>query len=281
MTLIASWAATDDKPKGKRVSAVYFCADSRFSWPLNGKVYDMGKKVYVCSSFPEMFCFCGDVEFPTITLQSLITEIDLGLLFDVDSPFAVKESVIADYLSQSLVGYPKAVLAKRFSIYYASCIRKHFFITSYCYGGESIIVKGMDLPSESSKVFSAGSGKDLFEKLWIEANKPSVNEQFTSRNVYNCFIRALDEARQHSEDDGLSKVGGAPQLAGLYRNGKPRLYGIIRHGERFVQGRNVQYKPCMNNIEWRNDKFERVDPQTMELKTGAQPQPFAPRIKGK
>lgn len=277
MTLIASWVATDDKPRGKSISAVYFCADSRFTWTHNGKVFDMGKKTYVCNNHPEMFCFCGDVEFPTNTLQSLIFEIDYGLLFSADSSFQDKKETVYHYVSQALGQYPKEVLAQNFVIYYCSCIKRRFYLAEFRYNGTAFTVNDIDLPTQSTKVFSDGSGKELFDSLWIEANKPSVNEQFTSRNVYHCFVQALDDAKHHPHDENLSKVGGSPQLVGLYRRGKTNMYGIVRNGERYIQGRKVSYKPSLNNIEWRNDNFERVDPQTMELLSGAQPQPFAPR----
>lgn len=277
MTLIASWVATDDKPTGKKISSVYFCSDSRFSWTANGKVYDMGKKVYACSLYPEIFCFCGDVDFPTTTLQSLITEIDNGLLFGIEEVFEQKEKIIADFIIQALNQYPKEVLAQRFVIYHASCISQEFYMSEYRYDGSVIVVKDIALPSESSIAFADGSGKELFDKMWNKANKDYVNERLTSRNVYNCFARTLDEAAKNQEDVNLKMVGGSPQLVGLYRRGKTQIYGIIRNSERYIQGRKVEYSPNLSKIEWRNDNFERVDPQTMKLMTGAQPQPFAPR----
>ena len=277
MTLIASWVATDDKPSGKKISAVYFCSDSRFSWTVNGKVFDMGKKVYACSKYPEIFCCCGDVDFPTNTLQSLLTEIDNGLLFGTEEVFEQKKRIVADYINQALSQYPKEVLAQRFVIYHASCICQEFYMSEYRYDGSEIAIKDLTLPSESSIVFADGSGKKLFEKMWSKANQETVNERMTSRNVYNCFARTLDEAANHPEDSNLNMVGGSPQLVGLYRQGKTQIYGIVKNGERYIQGRKVEFSPNLSRIEWRNDNFERVNPETMKLMTGAQPQPFAPR----
>ena len=277
MTLIVSWVATDDKPEGKKISSVYFCADSRISWTAYGKVYDMGKKVYACKDYPEIFCFCGDVDFPTGTLQSLIAEIDNGLLFDANSPFDQKKAMIADFVRQSLQQYPKDVLRQTFKIYYASCIGNSFYMAKFAYDGNDYLVEDVDLPAQSTKVFSDGSGKELFETLWGEADRDCVNEQNTSRNVYNCFSHTIDEASKYPKDRNLCMVGGAPQLVGLYRKSGTKLFGIVKNGERYIQGRRVDFNPCLNNIEWRNDNFERVNPQTMELLNGAQPQPFAPR----
>ena len=277
MTLIASWVATDDKPEGKKISAVYFCADSRISWTAFGKVYDMGKKVYACKDYPEIFCFCGDVDFPMGTLQSLIAEIDNGLLFDANSPFEEKKAIVADFVRQSLQQYPKEVLMQTFKIYHASCIGGSFYMAKYVYDGNDYIVEDVELPVQSTKVFSDGSGSELFETMWGEANRDCVNEQNTSRNVYNCFSLTIEEASKYPNDRNLNMVGGAPQLVGLYRKGGTKLYGIVKNGERYIQGRMVAYNPCLDKIEWRNDCFERVNPQTLELLEGAQPQPFAPR----
>ena len=199
------------------------------------------------------------------------------LLFSREEAFDQKKSIVADFINQALNQYPKDVLAQRFVIYHASCISQEFYMVEYRYDGSRIVVKDISLPSESSVVFSDGSGKQLFDKMWYEANRPSVNEHFTSRNVYNCFARTLDEAAIHSEDANLNMVGGSPQLVGLYRQGKTQIYGIVKNGERYIQGRRVEYSPNLSRIEWRNDNFERINPETMNLMTGAQPQPFAPR----
>ena len=113
--------------------------------------------------------------------------------------------------------------------------------------------------------------------MWRAADEDYVNEQNTSRNVYNCVSRAVDAAASHPDSKIRNTVGGVPQLVGLYRKGNTQLFGIIKNNERYIQGRRVDYNPCLNKIEWRNDNFERVDPQTMKLLSGAQPQPFAPR----
>ena len=77
-------------------------------------------------------------------------------------------------------------------------------------------------------------------------------------------------------DSGVDeKTGGCPQLIGLYRNGQVQPYGIIRNRRRYFQGREVDDSNQLDNIEWRNDNFERMNPHTMRLLIGAQPQPFA------
>ena len=77
------------------------------------------------------------------------------------------------------------------------------------------------------------------------------------------------------ETDDDKMTGGSPQLIGIYRNGHVQPYGIIKDDNRFFQGRILTDNKQLDNIEWRNDNFERVNPHTMQLLSGAQPQPFA------
>jgi len=131
MTLIVSWISRDNKPEGEsNISAVYFCSDSRISWTvgetMTAKPYDMAKKTYACSKYPEIFCYCGDVGFPSASLQSLVSAIDSGTLFKADSPFEIKKSEVVNYIQDSLSQYPKACMAEGFSIYYSTCIKHHY-----------------------------------------------------------------------------------------------------------------------------------------------------------
>ncbi len=282
MTLIVSWISRDDKPKGKsNISAVYFCSDSRISWTVGKAIttnpYDMAKKTYACSKYPERFCYCGDVGFPTASLQSLVSAIDSSTLFSADSPYEIKKSIVVNDIQDSLYQYPKAWMAEGFSIYYATCIKHVFSMVELTYKNGGLVVKDLDLSPSDLKVFSAGSGRNLFEKMWDNSNQDDVNEKGTSRNVYNCFTRVMDEALKHPNDLDLLKVGGSPQLVGLYRGGCTVVYGIIKNGKRYFQGREVEDSSNLENIEWRNDCYERVDPHTMEPLADAQRQPFALR----
>ena len=282
MTLIVSWISRDNKPEGEsNISAVYFCSDSRISWTvgktMTAKPYDMAKKTYACSKYPEIFCYCGDVGFPSASLQSLVSAIDSGTLFKADSPFEIKKSEVVNFIQDSLSQYPKACMAEGFSIYYATCIKHVFYMVELSLANGGLVMNDLDLSPSDLKVFSAGSGKDFFDKMWKNSNQDDINEKGTSRNVYNCFTRVLDEALNHPNDPNLLKVGGSPQLVGLYRGGCTVVYGIIKNERRFFQGREVEDSPNLENIEWRNDCYERVDPHTMKPLADAQRQPFAPR----
>ena len=239
------------------------------------KPYDMAKKTYACSKYPEIFCYCGDVGFPSASLQSLVSAIDNSTLFEADSSFEKKKTEVVNYIQESFSQYPPTFIVEGFSIYYATCIKHLFYMVELFNKNGSLVVKDVDLTPSDLKVFSAGSGKKLFDRMWRESNQDEINEKGTSRNVYNCFTRLLDETINHPDDPDLIKVGGSPQLVGLYRGGCAVNYGIVKNGKRFFQGREINDCPNLENIEWRNDNFERVDPHTMKPLADAQRQPFA------
>ena len=84
MTLIAAWVGVDNKKEGRKISSIYFAADSRFSWGDAGSVpkYDEGMKVFCSLQHPYIFAYCGDVLFPLHTLERIIYKIDCGLFFE-------------------------------------------------------------------------------------------------------------------------------------------------------------------------------------------------------
>ncbi len=81
MTLIAAWVGVDNKKEGRKISSIYFAADSRFSWRYtkSSSKYDEGMKVFCSLQHPYIFAYCGDVLFPLHTLERIIYKIDCGL----------------------------------------------------------------------------------------------------------------------------------------------------------------------------------------------------------
>ena len=60
MTLIAAWVGVDNKKEGRKISSIYFAADSRFSWGDAGSApkYDEGMKVFCSLQHPYIFAYC-------------------------------------------------------------------------------------------------------------------------------------------------------------------------------------------------------------------------------
>jgi hypothetical protein len=65
--------------------------------------------------------------------------------------------------------------------------------------------------------------------------------------------------------------GGAPQLVGLYSNLTAKTFGIAYHGSDISLGLPLPGMiPVDTELEWRDEKFQRVDGRTLELVDGAQ-----------
>ena len=61
---------------------------------------------------------------------------------------------------------------------------------------------------------------------------------------------------------------------GLYRIGSARVFGIVHNDKRYIRGQEVSYSIQYDNIEWRNERFERINPQNLQLLENAQKQPL-------
>ncbi|MDF9795375.1 hypothetical protein OKW21_000638 [Catalinimonas alkaloidigena] len=267
MTLLVSWIGVDDKKNGKSVASLYIASDSRYSWGKYGK-YDYGIKVFGSTRYPDIFGFCGDVLFPSIVFGQLIPQIDSGLIFNDSDIGEIKNKKFCDFLRTSLESYPKEQLAGSFTILHGTRISKEFkcYKTTYStlYGLKNIEIR---LPSFSTKVCSEGSGKNEFDKNFAIWESEKHNNHRTSRGVYHCLITTLNNIKD-------LQTGGKPQIVGLYRVSNMRLFGIVDNGQKYIYGKESSENIFSSTVEWRNENFERVNPETMKLFTGAQRQPI-------
>ena len=117
------------------------------------------------------------------------------------------------------------------------------------------------------KIYFGGSGRDSFNANWIDVDHEKDENHMTTRNVYHCVSKTIEQCAD-------TKVGGVPQLVGLYRGGSGRQFGIIKDGICYFGGQPCKDLPNLTNLEWRNDNFERVDVNTGNLIPGAHPQPM-------
>ena len=261
MTLLVAWISKDDKPKGKQTCAMYIGADSRYSWPL-ARRYDYGPKTYACLNTPDIFGFCGDVTFCTSFVPKLRDRIDTHTLYADDKNFEERSVIIQHSLEFAISNYPIEHLSP-FTIIHGSRIEKEFALYSYEYGKNKVLeVKSTDFSELSGVVFIGGSGGNYFEGQWNLANEKRLNNFGTSRNIYHCFSRCVD----CSSDP---YTGGHPQLVGVYRGKNAQTFGIIHNGKLTISGQDEIFYPELANIEWRNEKFERVDARTQLPLIGA------------
>lgn len=278
MTLVVGWIGLDDKKDKtgkaiKSIASVYFASDSRYSWN-NGKSYfDYGQKLWRCRRFPEMFCYCGDVIFPTTALGKLTDEIDSGILFEPDCNAEEKFRIVGQWLSAIFNAYPKGALTDNVNrIYYATKSKKEISICQYEYKeGKplSLAIKEID---EEHTFFSDGSGNVDFKHYLDSENQASKNNANTSRAVFHAFCMTL-------KGSNVSTVGGVPQLMGMFRGiDTVQIFGYIDENKNlFVNGCSVEgivSDDNLSRIQWHNCNFENMNPHTRVILIGAQRQPF-------
>lgn len=267
MTLVVAWIGTDDTKNGKAISSLYIGSDSRYSW-LKDK-FNGGQKVFCSTKYPEIFGFCGDVVYPLNAINHILTQIDKDLLFETNESFISKKNKILNVLHILLSEYPVVELSKGFTILYGTKIKNEFKLFKFVYNKSNHTISESEivLPNISTKVFAGGSGEKEFKDNWIKCDAEKDNNKNTTRQVYHC----MSETIKHIKDPA---TGGIPQVVGIYRGLGARIFGIIENNERYISGLKVSEDIHLDNLEWRNSNFERVDPITKKLKEGAQAQPF-------
>lgn len=265
MTLIISWIGVDDKKEGKEISSIYISSDSRYTWGNSGK-YDYGIKVFGSTKFPEIFGFCGDVLFPSNILGQVIPQIDNGILLDKSDNADTKSNKIFSYIESSFESYPKTFIRDKFTILHGTRFEKTFKLFKFYLGVDNkLLKKEIPLGNISTTVFSGGSGAKEFEKNWEQWDSKH-NDYRTSRAVYHCLYKTLKDIKD-------PRTGGLPQIVGLYRIKNSRLFGIVENEEKYIYGKESSEDINLLSIEWRNENFERMNPETLKILEGAQRQP--------
>ena len=269
MTLLVSWCGVDSRGP----TSLYIAADSRITWKYQGQIeatFDYGRKVFTSKRYPDVVGYCGDVLFPVMTIPQILELADCGLLFTEMMSCDDRFNAFKSKLLEHFQCYPQSVMNESFQIIYASrdLSNPRSF---YCYliewnQGGNFTSTALMLPTSSSVLVSLGSGGSYFRK---NQNLYCLNSnESTSRYVFHCFCETLfSNADEH--------CGGVPQLVGLYSkpNSQGQQFGIVRCDKRYLYGAEVNKLSSYNSIEWRNDLFERVDGQTMQIMNGAQRQP--------
>lgn len=266
MTLIVAWAGFDDKSRHRRkVSSLYIAADSRISW--NGiSRYDGHQKVFASVKHPEIFGFCGDVTFCNMAISQLITKVDSGILFDSDEPD--KHNIVATEMQQMLEKYPNVSGIDNSEVIYGTRITNQFHFFLFNFRNREVSVSVWPITEEKGReIYFGGSGKDSFNANWIQVDHEKDENHMTTRNVYHCFAKTISQCAD-------PQVGGVPQLVGLYRVGAGRQFGIVRDGSYYFGGQPCRDLTNLNNVEWRNDNFERIDVISGCLLANAQRQPM-------
>lgn len=263
MTTLISWIGVD--PRGP--SSIYLASDSRISWG-NSSHWDNGRKLFASRKRPEIFGYCGDVLFPTQVLGQLIEQIDQSILFTRGEPFDERAQIVRAALERALFAAPRDQ-RRVFQVIYASResegMNSRFRVCRIDWNqSRNWNMADLELPNHSGLITGIGTGAAANANWYYQWQRSAVAR--TSRSVFGAFCDSLC-----SGEDPLS--GGPPQLVGVYRAGSAKSFGIISDGKRYLNGQVVSPSGAFEHIEWRNELFERCDGNTMELLSGAQPQP--------
>ncbi|MHC8356585.1 hypothetical protein ACYZTL_15525 [Pseudomonas sp. LB3P81] len=274
MTTLISWLGVDQRGP----SSIYLASDSRISWGA-ADAWNYGGKLFIAKSSPEAFGFCGDVLFPLLVIGPICERIDAGGMFFGCRNFYEKLERVRKSVEVSFSDYPTSQ-RRPFQIFYISRTGQGIaceFHAGRVYSSGSRVVSSevMEFPGgpvsgfRSGLIRGAGSGSGSI-KNW-EYRWQQTDVQNTSRSVFGAFCSSLK-----SGDDSLT--GGAPQLVGIYRAGLAKPLGVIWEGKRYLSGVELEDISACEELDWRNEKFEVCDPQTLEVRKGAQKQPIPRKL---
>ena len=135
-------------------------------------------------------------------------------------------------------------------------------VTTYDGSTDAWNFEETSMPDSSSLLLVQGSGGASIRSASTQWERSHAAR--TSRAVFGAFTEALGAGA-----DPLS--GGGPQLVGLYRKGPGRTFGTVFDKRRFFAGAPVARDADWNEeVEWRNELFERVSGETARRIDGAQ-----------
>lgn len=247
MTSIVSWVGVDQR----RPASIYIASDSRITWD-GGDPWDHGRKCFASAVRPHIFGYWSDVLFPALSLPTIMQRIDEGFFGD-DRP-EIGQSAY-ESLRSLWATYPQRQ-KRSFGILHAfrvhESMESEFRLTVSTYDAAKNMwaYEEAEMPGSSSLLQIHGSGGASIRHASAQWEKS--NAAGTSRAAFSAFAEALKAGT-----DPLS--GGGPQLVGLYRKGPGRTFGTVFEKRRFFAGAPVARDSAWNDdVEWRNELFERV-----------------------
>lgn len=267
MTLLLAWAAFDD---GKTdPSALYIATDSRISWG-NKSTWDLAQKVFCVPQSNEIFGYCGDVMCVTQTLSQIVhlcSQNGFDCLEKTDERICLYTELIRD----ALASYPKEQIVSGSSIIYA---RRHDSL----YAIYEIEIAADATVSSKEVTLARRDSQSKPENREDRIVRGSGTTMFKGKLPSETTYQAFHRFCECIEDETISSVGGFPQVVTLRRNGHGSVLGVCIKGRNHVLGLPVNLSQNFSGIlEWKNENFERWNPETNEIIQGAKRQP---RIQG-
>jgi hypothetical protein len=264
MTTLIAWLGIDQRGP----SSLYLASDSRITWGSGDRRWDVGRKLFACKGSADIFGYCGDVLFPSLVLGQITDATNQSLLVGVEDDAETRHKT---FLHVMRFSFDQSYNApnQSFKILHAAREGEGMVATfriwcmMYCVSTQSWSDEELQLPDRHSALITAlGSGASCVEDFNREIERKDTQGR-TSRAVFWAFCDALK-----SNKDPLS--GGAPQLAGIYRTQGPKAFGVVYEGRRYFQGLPLDAGIFFDNVEWRDEQFQRVDGASLQLLAGAQ-----------
>ena len=252
MTTIASELSVD----ARGPCALYIVSDSRITWKKHEHRWDSGQKTFASSSSPDIFGYCGSAFFPTQILNQATRQIEAGILFDRNANARERHGRWFTTVKRSLENSQDALI-EDFTLLHGARdgdgMKCEFLLwkSTWSASEKKWNDSKVSLSSKNSQFLTiSGTGR---ESLTSRISSLSQEEEATtSRHAFQTLFSSIDAG-----NDKFS--GGAPQLVGLYRVKPAQHFGIIWKNKRYYCGMELVAGSNYQNIEWRNEKFERAD----------------------
>ncbi len=252
---------------------MYIASDSRIGWVGRSILgaWDVGRKTFAATNQPDIFGYCGDVQFPTMVLSQIVALIDSYLIFDNTVESDERFEKVSSIIKTSYDKYPDR-FKNNFTIIYGNRlgeddVKATFNVYEISWNNAHWAEKKLIVPSDKSSIIGVyGSGVDVIEKFKNIFGKSDFGID-TSRGIFSAFCSAVE-----SGEDGNS--GGKPQTVGLYKIGNSRIFGFESNRSLWVYGLPIDQLFDVEKIEWRNERFERVDARKMAVQADAQRHPL-------
>lgn len=265
MTSFVSWLGADSRGP----TSIYFASDSRISWGSDPLAWDTGRKLFACRESPEIFGFTGYVLLPQSILTRAADFIDRRIWPALASSDPAARAATLAELTRNEVAAHTRPIADDFSLFYAARSGEgmpdrssfHLFQIHCSAYSRQVTVHNVLMPPVSSVLRTHGTGAESVNH-WV-ARWQSSDQGGTSRAVFSAFCDSL-----RSKQDARS--GGEPQLVGLYRQKNARVFGVVTAKGASFEGILGIQVPKQAGIEWRDEAFQRVNPDGSLLKA-AQP----------
>ena len=265
MTSFVSWLGADSRGP----TSVYFASDSRISWGNDPRAWDTGRKLFACRESPEIFGFTGYVLLPQSILTRASDFIDRRIWPSLASSSPVaRAATLAEITRTELISHVQPI-ADDFSLFYAARTGEgmpdrcsfHLFQIHCRAVSREVTVNQVSIPTVSSVLRTHGTGAESIDH-WA-ARWHASDQGGTSRAIFSAFCDSLRSGQDH-------RSGGEPQLIGLYRHKNAQVFGVVTERGASFEGILGVHVPRQAGIEWRDEGFQRVNPDGSRLRS-AQP----------